>query len=138
MMHTSCIDTINGPVVTVRGAAAFEMLEMVYVGKKRLIGEVIAVSAAATTIQVYESTTGLHPGEPVEGTGAPLCATLGPGILQNIFDGPTPVYFKFEDSGQRVRAPQSMWAMDHPLLRQELERILGADHVKFTTAQAAK
>ncbi len=87
MMHTSCIDTINGPVVTVRGAAAFEMLEMVYVGKKRLIGEVIAVSAAATTIQVYESTTGLHPGEPVEGTGAPLCATLGPGILQNIFDG---------------------------------------------------
>ena len=59
-------------------------------------------------------------------------------LLQNIFDGPTPVYFKFEDSGQRVRAPQSMWAMDHPLLRQELERILGADHVKFTTAQAAK
>ena len=59
-------------------------------------------------------------------------------LLQNIFDGPTPVYFKFDDSGQRVRAPQSMWAMDHPLLRQELERILGADHVKFTTAQAAK
>ena len=59
-------------------------------------------------------------------------------LLQNIFDGPTPVYFKFEDSGQRVRAPQSMWAMDHPLLRQELERILGADHVKFTTVQAAK
>ena len=59
-------------------------------------------------------------------------------LLQNIFDGPTPVYFKFEDSGQRVRAPQSMWAMDHPLLRQELEHILGADHVKFTTAQAAK
>ena len=73
----------------------------------------------------------------VSGAGAvPLLKVEN--LLQNIFDGPTPVYFKFEDSGQRVRAPQSMWAMDHPLLRQELERILGADHVKFTTAQAAK
>lgn len=52
-------------------------------------------------------------------------------LLQNIFDGSTPVYFKFADTGQRLRAPQSMWALDHPLLRQELERILGADHVKF-------
>ena len=57
------------------------MLEMVYVGNKRLIGEVIGVNDQATTIQVYESTTGLCPGEPVEPTGAPMSATLGPGIL---------------------------------------------------------
>ena len=56
-------------------------------------------------------------------------------LLRNIFDGPTPVYFKFEDTGQRMRAPQSMWAHDHPYLRAELERILGKDHVK---EQAAK
>ena len=56
-------------------------------------------------------------------------------LLQNIFDGTTPVYFKFEDSGQRMRAPQSMWANDHPLLRAELERILGKDHVKQQTAK---
>ena len=56
-------------------------------------------------------------------------------LLRNIFDGPTPVYFKFEDTGQRMRAPQSMWANDHPLLREELTRILGKDHVKEQTAK---
>ena len=63
------------------------MLEMVYVGNKRLIGEVISVNDKITTIQVYESTTGLCPGEPVEPTGAPMSAHLGPGILSNIIDG---------------------------------------------------
>lgn len=58
-------------------------------------------------------------------------------LLQNIFDGPTPVYFKFEDSGQRV-VRRKVCGHGSPRLRQELERILGADHVKFTTAQAAK
>ena len=50
-------------------------------------------------------------------------------LLRNIFDGPTPVYFKFADTGQRMRAPQSLWANDDPLLRAELVRILGRDHV---------
>ena len=56
-------------------------------------------------------------------------------LLHNIFDGPTPVYFKFEDSGQRVRAPQSLWCNDVPVLRQELERILGENHVKEQRAK---
>ncbi len=81
------IFSINGPVVKVKNARAFSMQEMVYVGNKRLIGEVIRVTEGFTTIQVYEGTTGLKPGEPVEGTGAPMSATLGPGILDNIFDG---------------------------------------------------
>lgn len=81
------IFSINGPVVKVKNARAFSMQEMVYVGNKRLIGEVIRVTESFTTIQVYEGTTGLKPGEPVEGTGAPMSATLGPGILDNIFDG---------------------------------------------------
>ena len=81
------IFSINGPVVKVKNARAFSMQEMVYVGNKRLIGEVIRVTESFTTIQVYEGTTGLQPGEPVEGTGAPMSATLGPGILDNIFDG---------------------------------------------------
>lgn len=84
---SNVIYSINGPVVTVRDSKDFSMLEMVYVGHKKLIGEVISVNERVTTIQVYEVTTGLKPGEPVEGTGAPLCATLGPGILSNIFDG---------------------------------------------------
>jgi V/A-type H+-transporting ATPase subunit A len=81
------IYSINGPVVTVRNTKDFSMLEMVYVGEKRLIGEVIGVNDQYTTIQVYEVTTGLRPGEPVYNTGAPMCATLGPGIISNIFDG---------------------------------------------------
>lgn len=78
---------INGPVVKVKGSDKFEMQEMVYVGDKRLIGEVIGVTADAAIVQVYEETTGLKLDEPVEGTGSPLCITLAPGILSNIFDG---------------------------------------------------
>lgn len=63
------------------------MLEMVYVGNRRLIGEVIGVNSDSTTIQVYENTAGLKIGEPVQPSGAPVCASLGPGIISNIFDG---------------------------------------------------
>ncbi len=81
------IFSINGPVVKVKNTKAFSLLEMVYVGKKRLIGEVIGITDRETTIQVYESTSGLEPGEPVETTGGPMSVTLGPGIIANIFDG---------------------------------------------------
>lgn len=86
-MSENVIYSINGPVVKVKNAVDFSMLEKVYVGHKRLMGEVISISKEATTIQVYESTTGLKPGEPVEPTGSPISVTLGPGILRNIFDG---------------------------------------------------
>lgn len=79
--------SINGPVVKVRDTTDFSMLEMVYVGAKRLVGEVINMSSEETTIQVYESTVGLKPGEPVTGSGMPMSAVLGPGIISNIFDG---------------------------------------------------
>ncbi|MBC8558974.1 V-type ATP synthase subunit A [Fumia xinanensis] len=81
------IYSINGPVIKVKDTKDFSMLEMVYVGHKKLVGEVIGVTDKFTTIQVYEVTTGLKPGEPVYSTGAPLSATLGPGILTNIYDG---------------------------------------------------
>lgn len=86
-MNENVIYSINGPVVTVKDTNAFSMLEMVYVGNVRLIGEVISIKKELTTIQVYETTTGLKPGEPVYGTGQPISVTLGPGILRNIFDG---------------------------------------------------
>ena len=86
-MSENVIYSINGPVVKVKNAVDFSMLEKVYVGHKRLMGEVISISKEATTSQVYESTTGLKPGEPVEPTGSPISVTLGPGILRNIFDG---------------------------------------------------
>ncbi len=87
MKNINVIYGVNGPVVTVRKTKSFSMMEMVYVGNERLIGEVIGVTDDFTTIQVYEETTGLTPGEPVEGTGSPMRVCLGPGILDNIFDG---------------------------------------------------
>ena len=78
---------INGPVVTVKNATEFSMMEMVYVGKERLIGEIIGITSDITTIQCYEETTGLRPGDPVEGTHTQMSLMLGPGILDNIFDG---------------------------------------------------
>ena len=87
MTKTGTIYGINGPIVYVKGDAGFEMHEMVTVGKDSLVGEVIGLSAQSTTIQVYEETTGIKPGETVTGSGAPVSAVLAPGILSNIFDG---------------------------------------------------
>ena len=87
MHKTGTIYGINGPVIYLKGNTGFQMAEMVYVGKERLVGEVIRLTNDITTIQVFEETTGLRPGDPVEATGGAISVTLGPGILNNIFDG---------------------------------------------------
>ncbi|HJA24632.1 MAG TPA: V-type ATP synthase subunit A, partial [Candidatus Fournierella merdigallinarum] len=86
-MAQNLIYSINGPVVTIKGKTDLSMMEMVHVGDDRLVGEVIRMDEELTTIQVYEETSGLAPGQPVTTTGGPLCVTLGPGILRNIYDG---------------------------------------------------
>ncbi len=78
---------VNGPVVTIKGKTSLAMMEMVYVGEQRLAGEVIGMDSDATTIQVYEETTGLRPGDPVYSSGSRMSVVLGPGLLDNIFDG---------------------------------------------------
>ncbi len=87
MSSNDLIFGINGPVVTIKETKSFSMNEMVHVGDAHLIGEVIGITDRFTTIQVYENTTGLRPGEPVFTTGHPMSVTLGPGILSNIYDG---------------------------------------------------
>ena len=87
MHKTGTIYGINGPVIYLKGNTGFQMAEMVYVGKERLVGEVIRLTNDITTIQVFEETTGLRPGDPVEATGDAISVTLDPGILNNIFDG---------------------------------------------------
>jgi len=87
MSSNNPIFGINGPVVTIKGTKAFSMNEMVYVADDHLIGEVIGINDKLTTVQVYENTTGIKPGEPVFTTGHPMSVTLGPGILSNIYDG---------------------------------------------------
>ena len=87
MRKTGTIYGINGPVIYLKGNTGFRMSEMVHVGKEHLVGEVIGLDKRQTTIQVFEETTGLKPGETVEATGDAISVTLGPGILHNIFDG---------------------------------------------------
>ena len=78
---------ISGPVVKASGGRGLSMYEVVEVGGERLIGEVIELVGETATIQVYEDTSGLRPGEPVAGQGAPLSVEIGPGLVGQIFDG---------------------------------------------------
>ncbi|MDZ7746712.1 MAG: ATP synthase subunit A [Halobacteriales archaeon] len=80
------IESVSGPVVTATDLAA-RMNDVVYVGDEGLMGEVIEIEGNITTVQVYEETSGVSPGEPVETTGEPLTVDLGPGMLDSIYDG---------------------------------------------------
>ena len=87
MNKTGIIYGVNGPVIYLKGDPGFKISEMVYVGKDNLVGEVIGLKKGMTTVQVFEETTGLRPGETVTGTGDAISVLLGPGIIHNIFDG---------------------------------------------------
>ncbi len=113
MENQNVVYGINGPVVTVLKTKAFSMMEMVYVGEKKLVGEVITVTDELTTIQVYEETTGLKPGDPVVGTGAPMNVLLGPGIITNIFDGiERPLQAIAKESGAFISRGVSVPSLD--------------------------
>ncbi|MGZ4195361.1 MAG: V-type ATP synthase subunit A [Solirubrobacteraceae bacterium] len=86
-MTDAVITRVNGPVVEIRTHGGLAMLDLVEVGPQRLPGEVIALEGAAATVQVYEYTGGLRPGDQVIGTGGPLAVDLGPGLLGGVFDG---------------------------------------------------
>lgn len=106
------------------------MLEKVYVGHKRLMGEVISISKEATTIQVYESTTGLKPGEPVEPTGSPISVTLGPGILRNIFDGiERPLKEIAKESGAFIATGSDVAPLDEEVLWDVTVKVSVGDEV---------
>lgn len=86
-MKEGLIKSINGPVVVGKNMADFKMREMVVVGDKKLIGEVITIEKDLGTVQVYEETSGLKRDEKILPTGAPLSVKLGPGLISNMFDG---------------------------------------------------
>ncbi|MBR2742574.1 MAG: V-type ATP synthase subunit A [Clostridia bacterium] len=108
---------INGPVVTVESNDVLKMSEMVYVGNENLIGEVIGIGDDYSIIQVYESTTGIRPGEPVTTTGRSMSLKLGPGIVSNIFDGILrPLLRIKEESGAFIDRGINIDALDHERL----------------------
>ena len=113
MNKTGVIYDINGPVVYVKGNTGFQMHEMVYIGKEKLVGEVIGLTRDTTTVQVYEETSGLRPGELAESTGAPISVLLGPGILTNIYDGiERPLEKIAAQSGKYITRGLSVDALD--------------------------
>lgn len=95
---------VNGPVVKAKNMRTFKMREMVTVGDKKLIGEVISIDGDIGTIQVYEETTGLKIDDDIVSTGKPLSVTLGPGIVGNIFDGiQRPLNIIFDSTGNFIK-----------------------------------
>lgn len=86
-MSKGVIKKVAGPLVIAKGMRDANMFDVVRVSSQRLIGEIIEMHGEEASIQVYEETSGLGPGEPVESTGYPLCVELGPGLIGSIFDG---------------------------------------------------
>ncbi|MCC2232662.1 V-type ATP synthase subunit A [Lachnospiraceae bacterium CLA-AA-H215] len=113
MSKTGIIYGVNGPVIYLKGNTGFQMSEMVYVGDEKLVGEVIGLNKERTTVQVFEETSGLHPGETVTATGDAISVTLGPGILHNIFDGiERPLDGIAKASGIYITRGMSMTSLD--------------------------
>ncbi len=86
-MSLGTIKKVAGPLVIAEGMREANMFDVVRVSKQRLIGEIIEMHGDQASIQVYEETSGLGPGEPVESTGEPMSVELGPGLIGNIYDG---------------------------------------------------
>ncbi|NLF34508.1 MAG: V-type ATP synthase subunit A, partial [Clostridiales bacterium] len=102
-MNKGTIVKVSGPLVVATGLADANMADVVRVGEQRLIGEILTMSGDAASIQVYEETSGLGPGTVVETTGAPLSVELGPGIIENIYDGiQRPLKAIMEKTGKSV------------------------------------
>ena len=86
-MSKGVIRKVAGPLVIAEGMRDANMFDVVRVSEQRLIGEIIEIHGGDASIQVYEETSGLGPGEPVESTGEPLSVELGPGLISSIYDG---------------------------------------------------
>ena len=124
-MSQYVIKGVNGPVVTVVGGQGLAMMDMVHVGNEGLIGEVVGVNGGVTTVQVYEDTAGLAPGQPVTATGAPMSVKLGPGLLSNIFDGiARPLNVIEEKAGPFITRGINISALDEEKLDARLVREL--------------
>lgn len=105
---------VAGPLIVAEGLDDAKMFDVVRVSSRNLIGEVIEMRGDKASIQVYEETGGLGPGEEVEGTGEPLSVELGPGLLEGIYDGiQRPLRKLMEVSGDRIGRGIDMPAIDH-------------------------
>ncbi|MEA3559507.1 MAG: V-type ATP synthase subunit A, partial [Candidatus Thermoplasmatota archaeon] len=131
---TGTIDMIAGPVVKATGMRGARMYDVVMVGVEKLIGEIIELENDTATIQVYEETAGISPGEPVLRTDEPLSVELGPGLMSMIYDGiQRPLELIMEESGDFISRGVSVKPLDHsrkwtfhPTVKVE-DRVYGGD-----------
>lgn len=114
MASKGTIIKVSGPLIVASGMADVQMYDVVRVSEKHLIGEVIELRGDKASIQVYEETGGIGPGEPVESTGAPLSVELGPGLIESIYDGiQRPLNVIREMAGDRITRGITANALDH-------------------------
>jgi V/A-type H+-transporting ATPase subunit A len=114
MASKGTIVKVSGPLIVASGMADVQMYDVVRVSEKRLIGEVIELRGDKASIQVYEETGGIGPGEPVESTGAPLSVELGPGLIESIYDGiQRPLDVIRAKAGDRITRGITADALDH-------------------------
>jgi len=108
------ITRISGPVIEADGMRGAKMYDVVRVGEENLLGEIIRLNENVATIQVYEDTNGLKPGEKVVSTGMPLSVELGPGLLKNIYDGiQRPLQTIYEQTGDFIERGVEAHSLDH-------------------------
>ncbi|MBQ7278487.1 MAG: V-type ATP synthase subunit A [Clostridia bacterium] len=108
---------VSGPLIVASGMADVQMFDVVRVSKQQLIGEIIELRGDKASIQVYEETGGIGPGEPVYTTGAPLSVELGPGLIESIYDGiQRPLTKIREQAGDRIPRGVMVDALDHEKL----------------------
>ena len=100
---TGKVVRISGPVIVVAGLEDVRLYDVVRVGKLGLVGEVIRLAGAYATVQVYEDTSGIKVGEPIQNTGLPLSVRLGPGLLGKVYDGlQRPLKILADSSGEYI------------------------------------
>ena len=122
---------INGPVILGKNMTGFKMREMVTVGEKKLIGEIIAIDGDQGTVQVYEETEGLRRGEQIVSTGKPLSLKLGPGMIGNMFDGiQRPLKKIKEDHGSFIPEGIGLISLDEEKLWEVEFQVEEGDYVK--------
>ena len=137
-MNEGTIIKISGPLVVASGMKSANMFDVVRVGNERLMGEIIEMHGDEASIQVYEETAGLKPGEMVETTGEPLSVELGPGLIGGIFDGiQRPLYEVAKICGNNLKRGVELPSLSRekqwifvPAVK-EGDRVFGGDVIGF-------
>ena len=125
------IERISGPLVVAKGMTGASMHEVARVGKIGLVGEIIELNGDLASIQVYEETSGLCPGEPVTGTGEALSVELGPGLIEQFYDGIQRPLKSIEDASKSAFIARGITvpALDHEKLWKFEPRVSVGDEV---------